>query len=96
MRIPFNIGRDPRTSPTGKIIVALTPQGKAQVESFEGSGDSWDVMCALATSNRPMSVGMLAQEAQINYMSCLSACKKLKAQGMITQMSSNMGGLPQQ
>jgi hypothetical protein len=95
LRVPFNIGRDPRTSPTGKLIVGITPEGKHQVDSFEGSGDKWDVLCALSFGGRPMSIGMLAHEAQIGYAACLRACKQLKAQGLITQMPTGMGTMQQ-
>jgi hypothetical protein len=94
MRIPFNIGRDPRTSPTGKIIVTLTPDGKRMAEEFGGQGGDWDVIVTLNTAGRPMSVGTLAHEAQMGYNECFSACKRLKAKGMIAQMPSG-GMMPQ-
>jgi hypothetical protein len=95
LRVPFNIGRDPRTSPTGKLIVAITPDGKKRVENFEGNGDTWDVLCALSMAGRPMAVGTLAHEAQINYANCLRACKQLRAQGFIAQMPSGGMGMVQ-
>jgi DNA-binding IclR family transcriptional regulator len=49
----------------------------------------------LSMAGRPMAVGTLAHEAQINYANCLRACKQLRAQGFIAQMPSGGMGMVQ-
>jgi predicted transcriptional regulator len=93
MRIPF-LPNNSNTSNQSKLMVALTPDGRKMAESWEGTGGSYEVLSTLAMAQRPLSIGMLAKESNLNYNECLAICRKLKAQGLVAPGSSQVG-LPQ-
>lgn len=95
MRIPF-IQNNPNTSNQAKLMVALTPDGRKAAEAWEGQGGKWEVLSTLATVQRPLSLGMLAKECNMDYNACLRICRELKSQGYVCPAGAGqIGGLPQ-
>lgn len=94
MRIPFLPGNQ-NTSNQSKLMVSLTPDGRKMAENWEGTGGTYEVLSTLAICQRPMSLGMLSKECNMNYNECLSICRKLKAQGLVAPGSGMQMGMPQ-
>lgn len=94
MRIPF-IQNSQNTSNQAKLMVALTPDGRKAAESWEAPGSKWEVLAALATAQRPLSLGILARECNMSYGECLKICRDLKSQGYVCSAVPGSMGVSQ-
>jgi hypothetical protein len=83
-KVPFT--KKPSEQIKGFVQITLTPEGIRESEDFNGQGDKFEILAALL-QKRPNSIGNVAKLANISFGNCLKACKELKNEGLIQQVS---------
>ena len=82
-KVPFT--KKPSEQIKGYVQLTLTDEGRREAEDFNGQGDKFEVLAALL-QKRPNSIGNIAKLANLNFGSCLTACKELKNEGLVQQV----------
>jgi len=67
------------------IVVAITPEGRAEVESHVAGGSEFDVLTRLNEHNS-MPLGKLAHETHLDQGRLRAVLRKLAAQGHVKRL----------
>ena len=74
-----------RKPSVGGIVVAITPEGRAEVESHVAGGPEFDILARLNEYNS-MPIGKLARETHMDVNKVRGVLRKLAQQGHVKRL----------